>query len=180
MKIYYCSDETKPINEFVEVSPPKFEGGPGLISITPPTNGPKVKDLRVLLGREFEQTIPERGTLEKTKSGYPIVVSEKNSDQSGALVFFRCAPWVHRTGQRPNLTKGPGWGEVVLWECGYGALGYGYIALVKLQPGEWHFSTPAGRDWERHGILLSKNSVLTNQRWSKEEFSELTGQEGGR
>lgn len=179
MQIFYCNNSTVffPASKMVTVMPPKFEGGPGLISITPPTNGPKVNDLRVLVGREFGTNIPERGTLSKTKSGYPIIVTERDDDKTGALVFFRCTHWVHRTGERPNLTKGPGWGEVVLWQDGYGKFGYGYIALLKLMPGEWHFSTPA-RWWERVGVILSQSGQLSVKMWSPEEFQELTGQKG--
>lgn len=115
MKIYHCGPKGVADNDALlpALLGPKFTGGPAMLSLTPDTNGPKTDDLRVLVGREFGQQIPTRATLTRTRSGFPILVEESDDDVDGAIVVFRCDHWVHRDGQRPNLTVGEDWAEVV-------------------------------------------------------------------
>lgn len=178
MNVYYCNNAgIQQDFSGLTVSPPKFAGGPSMVSMKPQSNGPRTRDLRVLLGREFGGVVPTKASLSMTNTGRPILVN--GTGDVGAIVFVYCAYWKHRNGVAPVTSPGnpvarpESWGKIVGWEGGYGAWGYGYVALVVLTPGQWHFSSTAGG--QRLGITLATNNVLSCSYWPDEQYEELVG-----
>ncbi len=149
------------------ISASKFDGGPGLIEMIPPSNGPKVVPIRLLVHSRFGLEMPGRATLGKTLKGHNILLPERVGDEAGVIALVKVNQLAHRNGARPSVSTA----EVVESSCGYGAWGYGYVAIVKLLPGQYHSSTHAG--FERYVCWLYADCKFSHARLSGEEFGAL-------
>lgn len=145
------------------------------IEITPDSNGPKIKTLRVALSREVGDAVPTNGTVTRIKNrnnpdrpGILMIFPEKKPDDNRYLVIEGWGRPAHRcaAGIDEKLTTG----EILETSYGYGAWGSGVAFIAILSPGQRivSYRSNGGRK-----VIFIENDQIKSVRMTDEEWTQF-------
>jgi hypothetical protein len=142
------------------------EGAKGhAIVITPDTNGPKTRTLRVALSREFGGEVPERADVGKVgaKKDLLMLFPEKRQQDDRHLVIAGFPRPGHRRGADINETETTA--TILDQSHGYGAWGSGVAFIVVMGEGQRVVSNT-------YRVIWVEDGEVRNERFAESEYIE--------
>jgi hypothetical protein len=142
------------------------EGAKGhAIVITPDTNGPKTRSLRVALSREFGGEVPERADVGKVgaKKDLLMLFPEKRQQDDRHLVIAGFPRPGHRRGA--DINKEETTATILDQSHGYGAFGSGVAFIAVLEEGQRVVSNT-------YRVIWAEDGEVRNERFTQAEYIE--------
>jgi hypothetical protein len=141
------------------------EGAKGhSIVITPDTNGPKTRTLRVALSREFGGKIPQRADVGKVgKDRNLLMLFPERKQDNRHLVIGEFPRPGHRRGA--DINKEETTATILDQSHGYGAWGSGVAFIAVIGEGERVVSTS-------YRVIWVEDGAVRNERFTQVEYIE--------